>query len=107
MLNNNKLQQVQNFKFLINAFTRNGICDEEIKTRISVGKSDFNSHKKILVCCKISLSIRLGLIKVYVCSAFLYCSGELTLTRVLEKKIEAFKVCVTEDPYKEARNREE
>ena len=92
IINGKKLEQVENFKLLGHTVTSDGRCEEEIKIRIAMAKSNFNSFRKILTCRKISLTLRLRLTKAYVWSTLLYCCEVWTITSVIEKKIAAFEM---------------
>ena len=92
MVNGKKLDQVEKFKLLGHTITSDGRCEQELKTRIAMAKSNFNCFKKILTCRKISLTLRLRLTKAYVWSTLLYCCEVWTITSVMEKKIAAFEM---------------
>ena len=88
-INGNKVQQVECFRYLGSMFTSDGRCDKEIRARIGRAKSAFADLKQLLVNRKISTSTRMRLLKTYVWSVMLYGSETWTISKIMQKRLEA------------------
>ena len=86
------IETVSRFKYLGQQIENTGKCGLEVKTRIAIAKSRFSQLKNILTSDRTQLSTRLRILKCYVHSALLYGAETWTLTKVLERKIEAFEM---------------
>jgi hypothetical protein len=65
------------------------IPTREIKSRIAMEKTAFN--KKVLSTSALDINLRYKLVKCYVWSIALYCTGTRTLGEVDQKHLEVFK----------------
>ena len=72
--------------------TEDGKCDIEIKRRIGIARTAFESMAKILTSRHISIELRSRIAKWYVWSTLLYEAETWTLTKVTSDKLEAFEM---------------
>jgi len=84
-----KLEQVNSFTYLGQLITEDGRSETEIKRRIGISKTIFESKKKLLTSRKLSYKLKLRLTKCFIWSVLLYASETWTLTATLEKRLEA------------------
>jgi hypothetical protein len=78
-LKGQRLEQVENFRYLEGLIKSNGSCTEEIRSRIGMGKIAFEKVKDLLTTRRIPLKLRKRFAKCYVWSVVLY--GAETWTR--------------------------
>lgn len=93
-INGKELEQVVHFKYLGQQITVDGKSENEIKIRIGTARTCFTSMSSLLTSRHISFQLRLRLVQCYVYSVLLYGSETWTLTKSLEKKIEAFEMWI-------------
>ena len=86
------VEQVKSFQYLGALVTEDGRCEKEILRRIGIAKSKFNDMHKLLTTHDLSLKTKLRLTKCYIWSVLLYGSETWSLTKGMEKRIEAFKM---------------
>ena len=67
----NKLENVESFKYLGSILTNDGRCTYEIKCRTSMAKAAFNK-KRALFTSTLDLELRKKLVKCYIWSIHLY-----------------------------------
>ena len=72
--------------------TEDGKCDKEIKRRIGIAGTAFESMAKILTSRNISIALRSRIAKCYVWSTLVYRAELWTLTKVTSDKSEAFEM---------------
>jgi hypothetical protein len=84
-----RLEQVESFNYLGSLLTSDGRCIKEVKRRIGIAKSTFNSMKKVLTSREISMKVRIRVLKCYVWSTLFYGCESWVLTKELMKKLEA------------------
>ena len=72
--------------------TEDGKCDKEIKRRIGIARTAFESMTKILISRNISIELRSRIAKCYIWSTLLYEAETWTLTKVTSDKLEAFEM---------------
>ena len=72
--------------------TEDGKCDKEIKRRIGIARTAFESMAKILISRNISIELRSRIAKCYIWSTLLYGAETWTLTKVTSDKLEAFEM---------------
>ena len=89
MVDNEALEQVDNFKYLGQNITPDGKNEKEIKTKSAIAKNRFNQMYKVLTSRQISMELRHRLLVCYVFSVILYGCETWTLTKALTDKIEA------------------
>jgi hypothetical protein len=86
-----KLENVESFKYLGSILTNDGRCTCEIKCRIAMAKAAFN--KKIaLFTSTLDLELRKKLVKCYIWSKALYGAETWTLRAVDQKHLESFEM---------------
>jgi len=93
-VNNERLEQVTNFKYLGQNISQNGKCISEIKQRIEIAKARFHEMSPVLRSHKISLSTRMRLVKCYVFSALTYCCETWDLNKESVDRINAFEMYI-------------
>ena len=86
------IQQVDTMVYLGYMATEDGECDKEIKRRIGIARTAFESMAKILTSRNISIKLRSHIAKCYIWSTLLYGAETLTLTKVTSDKLEAFEM---------------
>ena len=84
-----QIKQVETFQYLGCKITPDGKCDTEVKKRIAMSKDTFTKMKSVFTNRNISLSTKLNTLKAYVWSVLLYGCECWTLTKDLEKRLEA------------------
>jgi len=87
-----RIKQVAEFKYLGTIITEDGRCEREIKTRIGMAKEAFSRLKGLVTNTKMSLSTRKRLVHVFVLPILLYGCECWTLTSQLKKKLEAMEM---------------
>ena len=90
-IENERIQNVQEYKYLGSLITKDGTSKGEIRNRIMQAKSAFNRKKNLFTTKNIDLNIRKRLLKTYVWSVALYGSETWTIGRPEEKKLMAFE----------------
>ena len=86
------IQQMDSMMYLGYMATEDGKCDREIKRRIEIARTAFESMAKILTSRHISIELRWRIAKCYIWSTLLYGAETWTLTKVTSDKLEAFKM---------------
>ena len=86
------IQQVDTMVYLGYMATEDGKCDKEIKRRIGIARTAFESMAKILTSGNISIELRSCIAKCYIWSTLLYGAETWTLTKVTSDKLEAFEM---------------
>ena len=86
------IQQVDRMVYLGYMATEDGKCDKEVKRRIGIARTAFESMSKILTSRNISIEWRLRIAKCYIWSTLLYGAETWTLTKVTSHKLEAFEI---------------
>lgn len=86
------LEQVKNFKYLGGMIYTNGSCTQEIRCRISMGKTAFLKVKDLLTSKRIPLKLRKRFAKCYIWSVVLYGSETWTVRKKEEKYLESFEM---------------
>ena len=86
------IQQVDSMVYLRYMATADGKCDKEIKRRIEIARTAFESMAKILTSRNIGIELRSCIAKCYIWSTRLYGVETWTLTKVTSDKLEAFEM---------------
>ena len=86
------IQQVDRMVYLGYMATEDGKCDKEIKRRVGIARTAFESMAKILTSRNISIELRSRIAKCYIWSTLLYGAETWTLTKVTSNKLEAFEM---------------
>ena len=86
------LEQVKQFKYLGTQITENAKSEDEIKCRINLAKAKFGMMNKVLTSRKLTTPLKLRLTNCYVFSILMYGAETWTITKPLEKNIEAFEM---------------
>ena len=86
------IQQVDTMVYLSYMATEDGKCDREIKRRIEIARTAFESMAKTLTSRNISIELRSRIAKCYIWSTLLYGAETWTLTKVTFDKLEAFEM---------------
>ena len=86
------IEQVEKMVYFGHIVTDTGKSDTEIKRRIAIAISAFASLYKMLTSREVSLDTRMRLPKCYIWSTLIYRCETWTLSKTLEKRIEAFEI---------------
>ena len=86
------IQQVDRMVYLGYMATEDGTCDKEMKIRIGIARTAFESMAKILTSRNISIKLRSRIATCYIWSTLLYGAETWTLTKVTSDKLEAFEM---------------
>ena len=87
-----RIQQVNIFKYLGFTITSNAKYDFKIKNRIVLSKDTFTKIKTIFINRHIKLNTKFNTMKAYVLSILLYAYECWTLTKFLERRLEAVEM---------------
>ena len=91
-LEGEKLDQVNHFNYLGSLVTSDCRCDREIRRRIVLAKKAFTEKKTILADKKLSIKLRLRLLKCYVWSTLLYGCESWTISSSCRKKLDTLEM---------------
>ena len=94
VVNDEKLEQVREFKYLGQNITEDGKTENDVKIRIDIAKTRFQEMSNILTSRHISTNLRLRLAKCYVYSTLTYGCETRTLSKDSENRINAFEMWV-------------
>ena len=86
-----KVEQVKRFKYLGSVITEDGHCDDDIRSRIAMGKAAF-MEKKAILTSKMDLELRKRIMKSTIWSVALYGAETWTVTKDHRNKLEAFEM---------------
>jgi len=93
VLNEERIKQVGQFRYLGSLITDNGSCSKEIKARIGMAKTAFNRRRELLTR-GISRKVKKKIIKTVIWSVFLYGSETWSLKMEDIRRIEAFEMWI-------------
>ena len=88
-LNGERIKQVDQFCYLGSWITADVRCEREIKYRIEEAKRAFNEMRTLFKNRNLSLESRKRMVKTYVWSILLYGCETWTISRGMEKRLEA------------------
>jgi hypothetical protein len=88
-INREPIKQVNRFNYLGSIITPDGRCDEDIKMRIALSKQAFQKMSPVLKNRTISIDTKTRVLKCYVWSILLYGSECWTISKEMEKRLEA------------------
>lgn len=91
-INGDVIKQVDSFNYLGSTLSADGRSEKEIKRRIAIAKTSFWNMKNILTNRKLSIPTRKRAIKCYVWSTLLYGGETWTISRSMEKRLEAMEM---------------
>lgn len=86
------LDQVDEFRYLCTQITVDAKRETKIKSRINLAKVKFSMIAKVLTTSKLSIQIKIQITNCYVYSILMYGAEAWTLTKPLEKNLEAFEM---------------
>lgn len=89
---NGVIEQKDAFVYLGSLVTENGKSEAEIKRRIAIAKQTFGRMRGLLTNKKLSLRIRKAVIKTYIWSTLLYGVESWTVSKRMEKRLEAMEL---------------
>ena len=89
VVNDQRLKQVQNFKYLGSIISEDGRSDSDINARIAIAKTAFNKVKPLMTNRSIPISLRRRFLKSYVWSTMLYGCEAWNISNAMQRKIEA------------------
>ena len=91
----NRIKQVDTFKYFGFTITPDARCDTEIKKRIALSKDTFTKMKSIFTNRNIKVYTKINTLKAYIWSILLYGCECWTLTKDLERRLEAAETWYT------------
>ena len=91
-INQETIRKVEEFQYLGSLMTTDARCDKEVKKRIGIAKTAFKKMKQLLTSSRISIETRKRAIKTYVWSTLLYGCEAWTLSREMERRLEAMEM---------------
>ena len=83
------IQQVNTFNYLGSMLTSDGRCEKEIRRRIGMAKTSFNQMSAIFKDRKLSIKLKVRLLKCYIWSVLLYGCEAWTLSSATTNNLEA------------------
>ena len=84
------MEQVNSFNYLGSMLTSDGRCEKEIRRRIGMAKTSFNQMSPVLIKDrKLSIPLKVRLLKCFIWSVLLYGCESWTLSAALTRNIEA------------------
>ena len=86
------IEQVSSFSYLGSLITHDGRCRPEIRRRIVLAKNAFGELKPILRDRKLSIDLKVRLLKCYVWSTLLYGCESWTITAETKRNIDAVEM---------------
>ena len=87
--NGTGIEQVNSFNHLGSMLTSDGRCEKEIRRRIGMVKTSFNQMSPVLKDRKLSIQLKVRLLKCFIWSVLLYGCESWTLSAALTRNIEA------------------
>ena len=87
--NGTGIEQVNSFNYLGSMLTSDGRCEKEIRRRIGMAKTSFNQMSPVLRDRKLSIPLKVRLLKCFIWSVLLYGCESWTLSAALTWNIEA------------------
>ncbi|RUS87138.1 hypothetical protein EGW08_005070 [Elysia chlorotica] len=91
-IGNTVLEQVSTFIYLGQLISDDNRADQDIKRRIGIAKTSFNSLLNTFTSNSISMKTKLQLLKTFVWSTLLYGSETWSISKAQMNKIEAFEM---------------
>ena len=88
-INREPIKKVNRFTYLGSIITSDGRCDEDIKMRIALSKQAFQKMSPVLKNRTISINTKTRVLKCYIWSILLYGSECWTISKEMEKRLEA------------------
>ena len=86
--NGTGIEQVNSFNYLGSMLTSDGRCEKEIRRRIGMAKTSFNQMSPVLKDRKLSIPLKVRLLKCFIWSVLLYGCESWTLSAALTRNIE-------------------
>ena len=86
------LEQVEKYQYLGQIITEDGRCENEIKRRIQIARTNFLKMKDVLVTKKLSIKTRKKLLHCYVISTLIYAAETWIINVADMKRIEGFEM---------------
>ena len=88
----NPIQQVTSMICLVYMATKDGKCENEIKSIIAIASPAFEKLSKILTSRNLNIKLKLRITKCYIWSTFLYRAETWTFTKTTSNKFGAFEI---------------
>ena len=86
------LEQVESYQYLGQIITEDGRCENEIRRRIGIAKTNFLKMKDVLVTKKLSMETRKKILHCYIVSTLMYAAETWVINVAEWKKLEAFEL---------------
>ena len=94
IVNNEELEQVEEFKYLGQTVTADAKTEREIRIRTGIAKARYQELNKVLSNKKISQKLKFRLINCFIMSVFTYGCETWTINKEMENKINAFEMWI-------------
>ena len=91
--NGTGIEQVNSFNYLGSMLTSDGRCEKEIRRRIGMAKTSFNQMSPVLKDRKLSIPLKVRLLKCFVWSVLLYGCESWTLSAALTRRTSRPQKC--------------
>ena len=86
------LEQVESYQYLGQIITEDGRCENEIRRRIGIAKTNFLKMKDVLITKKLSMEIRKKILHCYIMSTLMYAAETWVINLADWKRLEAFEL---------------
>ena len=91
-IGNESIKKVHQFKYLGSILGEDGRCEQDIRTRIGIAKTAFGKMKNVVTSRHIGTDTKIRVIKAYVWATLLYGCESLTISKEMERRLEAFEM---------------
>ena len=91
-IGNESIKKVHQFKYLGSILGEDGRCEQEIRTRIGIAKTAFGKMKNVVTSRHIGTDTKIRVIKAYVWATLLYGCESWTISKEMERRLEAFEM---------------
>ena len=86
------LEQVESYQYLGQIITEDGRCENEIRRRIGIAKTNFLKMKDVLITKKLSMETRKKILHCYIVSTLMYAAETWVINVADWKRLEAFEL---------------
>ena len=91
-IGNESIKKVHQFKYLGSILGEDGRCEQGIRTRIGIAKTAFGKMKNVVTSRHIGTDTKIRVIKAYVWATLLYGCESWTISKEMERRLEAFEM---------------
>ena len=86
------MEQVESYQYLGQIITEDGRCENEIRRRIGIAKTNFLKMKDVLITKKLGMEIRKKILHCYIMSTLMYAAETWVINMADWKRLEAFEL---------------